>query len=398
MDSQPALASDPPYCGPRGVGMLECLSAAGQGGALPAWPHFVGRQVFPTHRARTGLWLLADLAAIQPGDELLAPGYNCGSEIAPFVRRGINVRLYRVDSAGRIDLQHAAERMSRRTRAMLVVHYFGWPQPLREVVSFCAAHGLLLIEDCALALFSESDGGPVGTAGDAAVFSFPKTLSVPDGGALACRNAPWATSARLRRPRWREVGRRMLPLWKARVLGVSARIGMHRPTRWLSAALFGQRRSDIESVDRPDMPSDYYFDERLAGLDVSRITAGILRRVAPERVRSARRRNYTRLSELLAGVPEIRPLFGGLPPGVCPLVFPLLVDDRRTWLAALHARGVPAIGWWAGFHRGLLWDEVPEACELKSRVIALPVHHEMRFDAVDYVGNTVRQLGCLLHT
>lgn len=396
MDSQSVVALGRPYCGLRGVGAFECLAAAQRAGRLPEWSHFIGRSVQATHRARTALWRFIDLADLRPGDELLAPGYNCGSEIDPFVRKGISVRLYRVDGAGRIDLGHAAGLLSSRTRAMLVVHYFGWPHPLRDVVSFCTSHGLFLVEDCALSLFSESDEGPVGTMGDAAVFSFPKTLSVPDGGALSLRAGRWSLGSSLRSPGWPTLMRRLLPLWKARVLGVSANVRLHRAAQWITARFFGRRSEDPVETARPGMPDDYYFDLRLADLGVSRVTAGILPGVSPDKIRSARQHNYSRLAEWIEGVPGIRPFFSHLPSRACPLVMPLIVRDRRNWLTSLLVRGVPAIEWWAGFHRALPWDDVPEACDLKSRVIALPIHHEMRPEGVEYTARVVREVGTLL--
>ncbi len=82
------------------------------------------------------------------------------------------------------------------------------------------------------------------------------------------------------------------------------------------------------------------------------------------------------LAQHLAGLPAIRPLFHGLPAGVCPLYFPVLVTDRPRWLAALHARGVPAIGWWAGYHRQLPWADFAEARHLKDHLLALPVDQD----------------------
>jgi dTDP-4-amino-4,6-dideoxygalactose transaminase len=64
---------------------------------------------------------------------------------------------------------------------------------------------------------------------------------------------------------------------------------------------------------------------------------------------------------------------------------PLVVDDRPAWAEALRARGVASISWWAGYHRALPWDDFPDACKLKDRVLALHVHQDLDDAAMDYV-------------
>ena len=67
---------------------------------------------------------------------------------------------------------------------LYVIHYAGWPQPMTELVDLCRRRGMLLVEDCALALLSEADGRPLGGFGDWSVFCLYKTLPLPHGGLL----------------------------------------------------------------------------------------------------------------------------------------------------------------------------------------------------------------------
>ena len=142
----------------------------------------------------------------------------------------------------------------------------------------------------------------------------------------------------------------------------------------------------------PDLPASYYFDARLARCGVSRLTAGLITNVDPEAVRAARRRNYVQLQQGLVDLPATRPLFAELPAGVCPLSFPVLVPDRARWLAVLHTRGIPAIGWWAGYHRQLSWDGFDDVRYLKDHLVALPVHQDLSPAHIDYVVHCVRQV------
>jgi dTDP-4-amino-4,6-dideoxygalactose transaminase len=69
-------------------------------------------------------------------------------------------------------------------KAVVLIHYFGFPQPVADVKALTQPLGVALIEDAAHALLSEADGRPLGTEGDVGIFCLHKGLGLPDGGAL----------------------------------------------------------------------------------------------------------------------------------------------------------------------------------------------------------------------
>jgi len=88
--------------------------------------------------------------------------------------------------------------LSRKTKAVVMVHSFGIPAPAAEIVAFARRHSLAVIEDACEALGAEIDGRKVGTFGDIATLAFypNKVITTGEGGALITRSA--ALSARLR--------------------------------------------------------------------------------------------------------------------------------------------------------------------------------------------------------
>jgi perosamine synthetase len=88
--------------------------------------------------------------------------------------------------------------LSRKTRAVVLVHSFGIPAPATEIVAFARRHSLAVIEDACEALGAEIDGQKVGTFGDIATLAFypNKVISTGEGGALITDSAVLA--ARLR--------------------------------------------------------------------------------------------------------------------------------------------------------------------------------------------------------
>jgi perosamine synthetase len=365
----------PLTCGRAGLDPVQLVVSWLETDRTPAWPQLPRGRTLYTHQGRGAIALGCRPLAIGTADEVLMPAYNCGTEVDAVLSTGADVVLYRVDGDARIDIEDLRRRMTRRTRAIYVTHYFGWPQPTADVRAIAREREALLVEDCALALFSADADGPLGGAADAAVYSFPKSLAVPDGGALVL-GEPWrGTAPELTTPSSTRIARRCAGLVKRKLVrGVTS-----------SAVRSSERR--------PDMPTNYYFDPRTARWAASRTTMGLLAQVEPKAVIERRRANFDRLRGRLADVRGARPLFDRLPAGVCPLEFPLLVEDRDRWIADLAARHVATIPWWAGYHRALRWDDFPEACSLKDRVLALPIHQDLGEEAMDYVASQVESLG-----
>jgi perosamine synthetase len=77
-----------------------------------------------------------------------------------------------------------------KTRAILVVHTFGCPADLGEILRIARKHSLFVIEDACEAIGAEFDGNKVGSLGDVGVFGFypNKQITTGEGGAIATRN------------------------------------------------------------------------------------------------------------------------------------------------------------------------------------------------------------------
>jgi dTDP-4-amino-4,6-dideoxygalactose transaminase len=89
-----------------------------------------------------------------------------------------------------------------RTRGIIVVHLFGQPARMDEIMAIARRHSLFVIEDCAQAVGARYRGTPVGMRGDVGTFSFYPTKNLGgcgEGGALVARDP--AVLARARRIR-----------------------------------------------------------------------------------------------------------------------------------------------------------------------------------------------------
>jgi perosamine synthetase len=359
------------------------LAAVKRSPQLPPWEQFEGATVVATYLGRVAALRMCRELGLGRGDEILAPSYNCGSEIDPLVVSGATVTLYRVGRDARIDVEDIMTRATERTRAVYVTHYFGWPQPLTGLSAWCRKKGVFLIEDCAPALFSRDDYGPLGTMGDAALFSLRKFLPVPDGGVLRLRRE--VSAEEMRSPPIGTTLRNMLPLLKSQCLRGLERLGLYSPLR---TALLRKHRRDPAAPAAgglPDIPAAYYFDVRIQDWSMSSLARGIAMRTDSAAVVERRRANYQALHEMTQGLPHVEHLFRDLPAGVCPLAMPVLTRQRDAIVVRLNAQGIGAFPFWKGYHRGFDLSGFPETRYLKDHLLALPVHQALTHAHMAYI-------------
>lgn len=190
---------------------------------------------------------LALLAAgIGPGDEVLVPALtfvatagavrHCGAE--PVLCDVHGPRDFNMDPAD------AARRITSRTKAIVAVHFMGYPADTVSLVDLCDTHGLTLLEDCAQSVCATlSDGRTAGTAGLAGAFSFfsKKQLCVGEGGMVV--TADDAVARRVRSLR----------------------------SHGMTSTTWDRHAGHVQSYDIVDVGFNYRLDEPRAALGHSRL-------------------------------------------------------------------------------------------------------------------------------
>jgi dTDP-4-dehydro-2,3,6-trideoxy-D-glucose 4-aminotransferase len=240
--------------------------------------------------ATAGLFLSTELLGLGEGDEVVLPSLSFVAAANAVAARGARPVFCEVDAR---TLNPTADDIARavtpRTKAVMVLHYGGYPGDIAAIADLCRERGIALIEDAACAVASHIDGTAVGTFGDLAVWSFDamKVLVCGDGGMLYARDADQAARARrlayhgLARPsgfgqagvssRWWELD---VPEVGRRIVGndLTAAIGTVQLSRL--SGLVARRREIVRLYDRelagvpglslpPPLPeghhSTYYF-------------------------------------------------------------------------------------------------------------------------------------------
>jgi dTDP-4-amino-4,6-dideoxygalactose transaminase len=341
---------------------------------------------------RVALALALRELGVAQGDTVLLPAYHSLSMVPPVLWRGATPAFYRVGMDAAVDLDDVAARLGPRVKALVVTHYFGFPQDLVRIRAFCDAHGLALVEDCAHCFFGEHAGRPVGSFGDYAIASSMKFFPAYDGGVLVSNRGPLTLPLRGAGPGFEikallntlELGFAYgrLPLLRA-LLAVPLAV---KDLLWrvLKASRQAGRHA-VPALAPASSDSSAQFDPAWVDKRASWIARRLLRRASRERIVARRRANYLALERAFGPLAGCRPLFARLPDGACPWLFPLLVDDPEPAFVRLCAWGVPVTRFASTLWPGVDAAACAASADLSRRVLAFPVHQELRDDELAWL-------------
>jgi perosamine synthetase len=309
----------------------------------------------------SALHLALVLAGVGPGDEVILPAQT-------FVATGMVVLMQRATPVfadidpltGNISPKSIAEKITPRTRAIMPVHWGGYPCDMEEINAIAAQHGLAVIEDAAHALGATYKGKPVGAISRFTAFSFQaiKHLTTGDGGALCCREAADAGQAQTRR--WFGIDRvRSQP------------------------CILGERVYNIS-----DIGYKYHMNDLAAAVGLGNLE-DFPQRLARRRLIGAFYR------EQLAKVPGLQLLRLDSDRTHAYWLFTVLVERREDFIRKLASHEIPAsvvhlrIDHNSVF--GGLRDDLPGQSEFNERQVSIPAHEALSEVDVERVVKTIRE-------
>lgn len=141
--------------------------------------------------ATSGLFASIGALGIGYGDEVIVSPYTMSAcALAPLIYGAIPVFADVSPETGCLDPDSIRSKITQKTKAIIVVHQFGFPAPMGEIMEIAKANNLRVIEDCAQAHNLAIDGKLAGTIGDIGVFSLNvnKTIQSGEGGVCVTRD------------------------------------------------------------------------------------------------------------------------------------------------------------------------------------------------------------------
>jgi len=348
-----------------------------------------------TTSGRASIYQALKILRITAGKSVLVPTYHCPTMVAPIVALGGEPIFCPIDATGGIDLESTSALVRPDTRAIIAPHYFGLPQPMEQLRAWCDERDIVLIEDCAHALFGISGKRNIGQWGDLAIASLTKFLPVPEGGCLICNRE---------QPEYVALQRHGVIKQVRAAVDIIEEGVRHRALPGLNGILQGLfalkqrlRNSSPEpqappaGTDSDDVNPTETIEPQLAGTRMAHVCRWVARHATLERIVANRRRNYAYLAQTLSGSIHFHPLRPELPADCAPYVFPLWVNRPDPAYHALRTRRVPLFRW------DHLWPTTPtipgdSGKEWSHHVYQLVCHQDLRQEELDHIVANLREL------
>jgi dTDP-4-amino-4,6-dideoxygalactose transaminase len=140
------------------------------------------------------------LINIMPGDEVIAPSYTFVSTVNAFVLRGAKIVFVDIEpQTMNIDASLIEDAISKKTKAIVVVHYAGVSCDMDKIMEISNKYNLFVVEDAAQAVMSKYKGKYLGSIGHLGTFSFHETknYTMGEGGGLVINDTQFSKRAEI---------------------------------------------------------------------------------------------------------------------------------------------------------------------------------------------------------
>jgi perosamine synthetase len=301
------------------------------------------------------------LAGVGPGDEVIIPAQT-------FVATGLVVLMQYAQpvfadiqyETGNIDPESIRQKITEKTKAIMPVHWAGYPCDMDEINAIAQEYNLAVVEDAAHALGATYRGKPVGSLSRFTAFSFQaiKHLTTGDGGALCCMHEEDHHQAKVRR-------------W----------FGIDRANS--KPSILGERDYDISAVGYK-----YHMNDLAASVGLGNLTD------FPENLKKRR---------LIASIYQKQ--FNDLP-GLVLLdyqddresaywLFTILVEERENFIRRLKEHGIPAsVVHLRIDHNSVFGGITPNLYNqerFNQNQVAIPVHEGLLDEDVGHIVDIIKQ-------
>ena len=128
--------------------------------------------------ARTALKFGLISLEIEPNEEVLIPDYNCDAVLMPINELKIKYKFYHVDNSLFPNWDSVERLLSNKTKAIMMVNYFGHAQKIEDFINFAKKNNLFLIEDNAHGHGGMYKGNELGKFGDIGISSPRKLVNL----------------------------------------------------------------------------------------------------------------------------------------------------------------------------------------------------------------------------
>lgn len=292
----------------------------------------------------SALHLGLTLMNLKKGDEVILPAQT-------FIASGLSILMAGATpifadinyKTGNINPNSIEEKLTRKTKAIMVVHYGGLPCDMDEICKIALKHKLFVIEDAAHAFGSTYRKKPIGSISDFTAFSFQaiKQLTTGDGGIIICKSKK--NYQRAKKLRW---------------------FGIDREKS--KASYLGERVFDVNEIG-----FKYHMNDISASLGIANLKSFSKRLKRVKQIASSYREEFSKISDIdLLDNPKDRENSYWL--------YPLHVKGRKAFIKKMLSESIPASVVHQGIDRFSVFGGKQNALVNQRRFdktqISLPIH------------------------
>lgn len=294
---------------------------------------------------------------IGPGDEVITTPYSFIASTNAILYVGATPVFVDIGEDFNIDTHKIEAKITRRTKAILPVHLFGYPCDMKAISHIAERHNLKIVEDACQAHGATYDGTKVGSFGDAGCFSFyaTKNMTTGEGGMIVTDNKKMSEYAKMARSHGSRVR------YHHEFLGYNARMTE------LSAALGMVQLQKLDQCNEKRMSHAAIYNKQLAGIP-SLITPKVTERASQVyhqyTVRILRRGNMTR-TRLMNVLRREKIGFG--------IYYPIPIHKQRS----ISDRGYTA--------------DAPVAERMSHEALSLPMYPELADTDVRMIADVIQR-------
>lgn len=298
---------------------------------------FNQENIFLFGYARTALYEGLGFLGIGKGDSILVPDYICGAALSPLRHSGIKTCYYALDNNLNPDWKNLRRIIDKNIKGLLIVNYFGFPNALQQAREFCQEYGIYLLEDNAHGYLSLNGRLPLGSYGDISIFSFRKTLPIPNGAALLVNNDRFKPDVLKNRKYGRikpGLARFIVKSFLKSLKGAFAFRNYGAFMRNLREIAEGRERKEEFNLKE-------YF------IDFHPLSRFLINRIDLNKDCLQRRTAYKQWLHFFSQKNNFGavPLFPELKDGVVPYVFPVSVEKREDFMIEMYRMGIESFPW-----------------------------------------------------
>jgi perosamine synthetase len=309
----------------------------------------------------SALHLALAVAGVNNGDEVIVPAQTFIASAFAIKMQGATPVFADIQiNTGNIDPLSIRKKITERTKAIIPVHWGGYPCDLDEINAIAKEFDLIVIEDAAHALGAIYKQIPIGAVSRFTAFSFQaiKHVTSGDGGVLACLNSDDSYQAKKRR--WFDIDRENS---KPDILGEriydAKNIGFKYHMNDLAAAIAIGNLSEFPSFQNRIQEIASFYDTELKNVPGLKLLD----------YKSDRKSAYW--------------------------LYTVLIDNRENFIKSLKSSGVPSSVVHLRIDKNTIFGginkDLNEQKIFDEMQVSIPIHENLTHDDVEIIVNTIKK-------